>query len=110
MRELYAVVYFMRYFKHYLLGRHFEVHTDHANLVWIKNFKDAEGMLSRWLTIIDTFDFSIFHRKGTHMQHVDALSRIPPRTCKRDACVDCAKKSLNDSLSPEPREWRLSPF
>ncbi|MEW8548166.1 MAG: pol polyprotein, partial [Candidatus Thiodiazotropha sp.] len=110
MRELYAVVYFMRYFKHYLLGRHFEVHTDHASLVWIKNFKDAEGMLSRWLTIIDTFDFTICHRKGTHMQHVDALSRIPPRKCKRDACMDCARRSLNDSPSPSPENGDLAPI
>ena len=102
MRELYAVVYFMRYYKHYLMGRHFEVHTDHASLVWIKNFKDADGMLARWLTIIDTFDFSIFHKKASQMHHVDALSRIPPRRCKRDACMDCHGKRLNDSMDPEP--------
>ncbi|MEW8547985.1 MAG: retropepsin-like aspartic protease/reverse transcriptase, partial [Candidatus Thiodiazotropha sp.] len=52
MRELYAVVYFVRHFKHYLMGRHFDIHTDHASLTWIKNFKDADGMLSRWLTVL----------------------------------------------------------
>ena len=94
MRELYAVVFLLRYYKHYLTGRHFEIHTDHASLVWIKNFKDADGMLSRWLSIIDTFDFKIFHRKASQMHHVDALSRIPPRKCKRDACMDCCKIKL----------------
>ena len=43
------------------------------------------------------------------MQHVDALSRIPPRKCKRDACVDCAKRSLNDFPSPSPENGDLAP-
>lgn len=100
MRELLAVVYFIRYFKHYLMGRHFEVRTDHASLVWIKNFKDADGMLSRWLTILDTYDFSISHRKGNQMSHVDALSRIPPRRCKNGACRDCSSRSSDCPPGP----------
>ena len=100
MRELYAVVHFLRYYKHYLMGRHFEIHTDHASLVWIKNFKDADGMLSQWLTIIHTFDFTIFHRTGSQMHHVDAFSRILHRKCKREACMDCCRKSFNDPLGP----------
>ena len=43
MRELFAVVYFIRHFKHYLMRRLFEICTDHASLVWIKNFKDIYG-------------------------------------------------------------------
>ena len=109
MRELYAVVHFMRYYKHYLMGRHFEIHTDHASLVWIKNFKDADGMLSRWLSIIDTFDFKIFHRKASQMHHGDALSRIPPRKCKRDACMDCCKKSFSDPSGPCSELGSLAP-
>ena len=109
MRELYAVVHFMRYYKHYLMGRHFEIHTDHASLVWIKNFKDADGMLSRWLSIIDTFDFKVFHRKASQMHHVDALSRIPPRKCKHDACMDCCKKSFSDPSGPCSELGSLAP-
>ena len=35
-RELLAVVYFVKYFKHYLLGRKFVVRTDHSALQWLK--------------------------------------------------------------------------
>ena len=57
-------------------------------------------MLSRWITIIDTFDSTIFHCKASQMHHVDALSWIPPRKCKLDACMDCCRKSFNDPLGP----------
>jgi hypothetical protein len=92
MRELLAVLHSVRHFRHYLMGRHFEIRTDHASLVWLKNFKDADGMLSRWLSILYTFDFSISHRKGTQMKHVDALSRSVKRKCKHGQCVDCGNK------------------
>ena len=108
MRELYAVVYFLRHFKHYLMGRHFDILTDHSSLVWIKNFKDADGMLSRWLTVIDTYDFSIFHRKGSQMRHVDALSRIPPRKCRKVNCADCFATSSDWTPSPSLTGQELS--
>jgi hypothetical protein len=98
MRELLAVVTFVRHFRHYLLGKRFEIRTDHASLVWLKNFKDADGMLSRWLSILFTFDFEIVHRKGSHMKHVDALSRSV-KNCKHGQCVDCAPKKTDCVLS-----------
>ena len=38
-RELLAVVTFMTHFKHYLLGQKFIIRTDHAPLIWLRNFK-----------------------------------------------------------------------
>ena len=110
VRELYAVVYFVRYFKHYLMGRHFDIHTDHASLTWIKNFKNADGMLSRWLTVLDTYDFTILHKKGSQMQHVDALSRIPPRKCKHANCVDCSKKAPAMPVNPSSAGQGVHPY
>ena len=37
-RELLAVVTFVKQFRHYLWGRHFNVRTDHASLIWLKKF------------------------------------------------------------------------
>ena len=55
--ELLAVVTVMRHFKHYLLGRKFIVRTDHAPLVWLRNFKEPEGLIARWISVIETFDY-----------------------------------------------------
>ena len=46
-KELLAVVRFMQLFKPYLWGQPVIVRTDHASLVWLRNFKGAEGMLAR---------------------------------------------------------------
>lgn len=67
-KELLAVVTFLRQFKHYLLGRKILLRTDHASLRWLRNFKEPEGMLARWLSIVDTFDIEIQHRPGTKHQ------------------------------------------
>ena len=44
-RECLAVVYAVKQFRHYLLGRPFLLYTDHAPLQWLSAQK-MEGMLS----------------------------------------------------------------
>ena len=52
-RELLAVVHFLGVtFRHYLIGEPFTVRTDHSSLTWLTGFKDADGMLARWLTVL----------------------------------------------------------
>ena len=94
-RELLAVVIFLKQFKHYLYGRKFLIRTDHAPLIWLRNFKDAEGMLARWLSVIETFDYEIQYRPGTKHRNADALSRKPFRKCGKLDCPDCISDSVN---------------
>ena len=88
-RELFAVVKFVKYFTHYLWGRHFLVRTDHGSLRWLQNFKNPEGVVARWLATLGTYDFTIEHRRGNLHGNADGLSRIPSRKCKREDCQDC---------------------
>ena len=90
MRELLAAVVFIKHFHHYLWGRKFILRTDHASLKWLVNFKEPEGMLARWLSVLCSYDFETQHRKGVAHVNADSLSRQPPRKCKRDDCEDCA--------------------
>ena len=92
------------------MGRPFEIGTDHASLVWIKTFKNADGMLSRWLTVLDNYDFTISHRKDSAMKHVDALSRIRPCKCKLETCVDCIERGSDWPYSPCYDGQELSPY
>ena len=55
-KELLAVVYFAKYFKHYLYGKQFTVRTDHSSLRWLLNFKNPEGQLALWLEHIRNED------------------------------------------------------
>ena len=83
-RELLAVVHFMKYFRHYLIGKKFTLRTDHASLKWVKNFKEPEGQVARWLEILDTYDFDMVHRPGVKHGNADALSRGPCSQCGGD--------------------------
>ena len=63
-RKLLAFVSFTRYFKHYLLGRKFQIDTDHITLQWFRYFKDLDGLTARWLEKLAAFEFEIVHRSG----------------------------------------------
>ncbi len=89
-KEFLAVVTAVELFKYYLTGRHFTVVTDHASLTWLRNFKEPEGVVARWVTQLQQFDFKIVHRPGKYHSHADGLSRSTSRTCKRDTCPECA--------------------
>lgn len=92
-RELLAVVTFVRQFRHFLWGRKSSIRTDHASLTWLRNFKEPEGMIARWISILDNFNFEIQYRKDSLHTNADALSRIPVRKCKREICRECYPNS-----------------
>ncbi len=89
-KELLAVVTAIEVFKYYLTSRHFTVVTNHASFTWLRNFKEPEGVVARWITWLQPFDFKIVHRPGKHHSHADGLSRRTSRPCKRDTCPECA--------------------
>ena len=91
-KELLAVVFFVKQYRHYLLGRRFLVRTDHSSLRWLLNFKDSEGLIGRWLMSLQNFNFEIEHRKGVLHTNADGLSRKISKARKRcghTACPDC---------------------
>ena len=80
-KELLAIVYFVKYFKQYLLGRRFRIRTDHAALQWLLRKPEPIGQQSRWVEQLAAFDFEVIHRPGVRHQNADVISRIPCRQC-----------------------------
>ncbi|KAK4469996.1 hypothetical protein MN116_000019 [Schistosoma mekongi] len=76
-REMLALVYFMKHFRHYLLGRQFRVRTDHKTLQWLSNFREADGQLARWQETLQEFDYVCEYRRGAQHLNADAMSRHP---------------------------------
>ena len=83
-KKLLAIVYILKYFKQYLLGRTFGVRTDHAALTWLRHTPDPIGQQARWLEQLEEFDFVVEHRPGNRHTNADALSR---RSCPVKSCV-----------------------
>ena len=73
--EMLALVWATKHFRCYLLGRKFLVRTDHRALTYLRNFADQNSRLMRWSLKLSELDFSVEHRAGSRIAHVDALSR-----------------------------------
>jgi len=83
-KELLAIVYSLKYFKQYLMGRHFKIRTDHAPLTWLRHTPDPIGQQARWLEVMEEYDFQVEHRPGVKHGNADAISRRP---CRIASCA-----------------------
>ena len=93
-KELLSIIYSLRYFKQYLMGRHFRIRTDHAPLTWLRRTPEPVGQQARWLEVMEEYDFSVEHRPGIRHTNADALSRHP---CSVKTCV-CKNHQPDDEF------------
>ena len=127
-RECLAVVYALKQFRHYLLGRHFQLITDRAPLQWLPAQK-MEGMLCRWALALQEYDFKITYCKGSANANADALSRCGREECaltlatpqytptelqqaqREDEVVSKVREARSHSEDqPQGPEWRQQPL
>ena len=74
--ELFAVMFFLRYFKYFLFGKQFILRTDHKSLTSLRTQSDPpSAAVMRWLESIANFDFKIVYREGPKHGNADSLSR-----------------------------------
>ena len=100
-RELLAVIYFLKEFRQYILGRKFLLRTDHSALQWLRRTPEPIGQQARWLEIIEEFDFEIRHRAGAKHGNADAMSRGPAEEQYRK---DVMKESTEEVMWVRPIE------
>ena len=92
--EALAVVETIDRYRVYLLGRHFTVGTDCNLLKTIMTKKDMTPRIGRWYLKLQEYDFTIIHRSGQRMSHIDALSRHPNEPGKEPEEADLKIYSL----------------
>ncbi|KAL0191938.1 hypothetical protein M9458_010234, partial [Cirrhinus mrigala] len=89
-RELYAIVWSVRHFRHYLACHPFTIITDHKPLVGLKKLPldhDPTGRRARWAIELDLYDWHVIHRDGAKHLNADAMSRRPDTTpVESDSC------------------------
>jgi hypothetical protein len=73
--ELAAIIHALRKWRHYLMGRIFELRTDHHSLKYLFEQPTLNSRQSRWLEFLCEYDFDIKHIKGKENKVVDALNR-----------------------------------
>ena len=74
-REFLAIIFALKQFRHYVLGRPLVLRTDHAPLVHVQNMKNPSTHIARWLEYLQEFNVTIQHRQGSTHGNADGLSR-----------------------------------
>ena len=73
--ELADVVHALKTWRHFLIGNHCEVYTDHKSLKYIFTQKELNLRQRRWLELIKDHDMKLHYHPGKANLVADALSR-----------------------------------
>jgi hypothetical protein len=75
-KEGLAMVYTLQKFRHYLLGGHFKMFTDHSALKYLVKKPVLGGRICIWLLLFQEYDFEIIVKPGRMNKGPDHLSRL----------------------------------
>jgi hypothetical protein len=73
-KECFAIFYALSKLEHLLLDREFIIHTDHVNLTFLKESKNAR--VNRWKLALQEYKYTIEFIKGSDNVIADSLSRL----------------------------------
>ena len=73
--ELASVVHALKTWRHFLIGNHCDVYTDHKSLKYIFTQKELNLRQRRWLELIKDYDMKLRYHPGKANVVADALSR-----------------------------------
>ena len=73
-KECLAIVWTVNYWRPYLLGKAFDIVTDHQSLTRLQGLKEPKGRLARWILALQEYEFEIKHRPGRQHSNADILS------------------------------------
>ena len=75
-QELLVVIHALRTWRHYFLGKHFTIVTDHHSLKYIKTQPTLSKRQARWVEFLAEFDYEVVHRPRKSNVVADALSKL----------------------------------
>jgi len=99
------VVFGLKRFRQYLLGRRVLVLSDQADLTYLRRAKVPVGQQARLLDFVEQFDITVQHRSGSANRVADALSRRP---CEVSCpCKQCSRGKVSTvaQLAVEEDDW-----
>lgn len=91
-RELWAIVWSVRHFRHHLYKQPFTIITDHKPLMGLRKIpidNDRTGRRARWALELDPFEWTVMHREGHSHSNADALSRRPDDMSQQSPSPSC---------------------
>ena len=80
--ELVAIVFVLKFWRHYLYGEKCFIYTDHKNLKYLPSQRELNLRQRRWMELIKDYDCVIDYHPGKANVVVDALSRKTMQTLR----------------------------
>jgi hypothetical protein len=74
-KEMLAILHAVDLWCPYLLGKHFQIKTDHQSLNYFLEQCISSPEQQKWVTKLFGYDYEIIYKKGKDNVVVDALSR-----------------------------------
>lgn len=76
-KEMMAIVHAVTKLRPYLIGRRFQIKTDHKSIKYILEQRVSSIEQQRWVSKLMGYDYEIIYKKGVENVVADALSRLP---------------------------------
>ncbi|PKA50779.1 putative mitochondrial protein [Apostasia shenzhenica] len=106
-KELLAIVLAVQKWRHYLMGAHFIIRTDHRSLKYLMDQRISTVSQQRWISKLTGYDFTIQYKKGSENVVADALSRIPENHIVESANISAAV--ITELLKEVRNSWEEDP-
>lgn len=90
-REGLAMVYALQKFRHYLLGVHFKMYTDHFGLKYLVNKLALGGEICRWFFLFQEYDFKVIVKPrhlNVGLDHLLHIENGDEPTSLEEGCPD----------------------
>jgi hypothetical protein len=87
-REGLAMVYALQKSRHYLLGKHFKMFTDHLALKYLVNKPVLGGIICRWLLLFQEFEFEVIVLLNAGPDHLSRVTNGEEPTNLEDNFLD----------------------
>ena len=109
--ELAAVIHALKIWRHYLMGTHCNIYTDHKSVKYIFTQSELNMRQQRWLALIKDYDLKVHYHSGKVNVIADALSRkahcncFSVESCNNTLCDEMQK--LNLEIVPQGSRIRV---
>ena len=106
-KEALAIIFAVKKFHKYLLGRHFTIESDHQPLKSLfgetnKVPEMASSRIQRWAVTLSAYRYTIRYKAGKQLCNADAFSRLPRSITTTQDCLPDSSTSIG---SVNIKEW-----